>query len=305
MACPRYAQFPMDAPAHVPEVIVEDLHKAFKGKVVLAGIDLSVGRGEMIAIVGGSGCGKTVLLKHITAHFSPDRGRVLVADHDVDPGDDGCAPVRDIASLSPLELDQIRTHWAVVFQRNALLTGTVMDNLSLLLREVQGMSDETIRPLAVQALSDVGLDPDLVLGRDREELSGGMAKRVAIARALVIDPVLILYDEPTAGLDPEMCVQIHELIRRTHASQPALAARRGGAVRTTIIVTHDTELLQRLKPRIVMLHDGRVLFDGPFEAFTRSDNPHITPYLAQMHQLHHRTLPPPSHDHEVAEMRGP
>ena len=293
----------MERPPNVPEIAVEDLHKAFKGKVVLAGIDLAIPRGEMIAIVGGSGCGKTVLLKHITAHFMPDRGRVLVADHDVDPGPDGSAPMRDVGTLTALELDQVRAHWAVVFQRNALLTGTVMDNLALLLREVQGMDDEQIRPLAVKALSDVGLDPDLVLGRDREELSGGMAKRVAIARALVIDPVLILYDEPTAGLDPEMCVQIHELIRRTHQTQPALAATRGGAVRTTIIVTHDTELLQRLQPRIVMLHDGKVLFDGTFDAFTRSDNPHITPYLAQMHQLHHRALPPASHDHEIAEIR--
>jgi phospholipid/cholesterol/gamma-HCH transport system ATP-binding protein len=293
----------MQSPANVPEVVIEDLHKAFKGKVVLSGIDLTIARGEMIAIVGGSGCGKTVLLKHITAHFTPDRGRVLVADHDVDPGADGAAPMRDIGTLSALELDQVRMHWAVVFQRNALITGTVMDNLALLLREVQGMDDERIRPLAVKALTDVGLDPDLVLSRDREELSGGMAKRVAIARALVIDPVLILYDEPTAGLDPEMCVQIHELIRHTHNTQPALAATRGGAVRTTIIVTHDTELLQRLQPRIVMLHDGGVLFDGPFEDFTRSDNPHITPYLAQMHQLHNRTLPPASHDHELAETR--
>lgn len=288
-----------------PEVVVEDLHKAFKGKVVLAGIDLTIARGEMIAIVGGSGCGKTVLLKHITAHFMPDRGRVMVADHDVDPGPDGAAPMRDVGTLTALELDQVRAHWAVVFQRNALLTGTVMDNLALLLREVQGMDDEQIRPLAVKALSDVGLDPDLVLGRDREELSGGMAKRVAIARALVIDPVLLLYDEPTAGLDPEMCVQIHELIRHTHNTQPALAATRGGAVRTTIIVTHDTELLQRLQPRVMMLHDGGVLFDGPFEEFVRSDNPHITPYLAQMHQLQSRPVPPASHEHEIAETRRP
>jgi phospholipid/cholesterol/gamma-HCH transport system ATP-binding protein len=293
----------MDPRAHVPEVTVEGLHKSFNGKPVLAGIDLTIPRGEMIAIVGGSGCGKTVLLKHITAHFAPDRGRVLVADHDVDPGPAGAAPMRDIGTLTALELDQVRAHWAVVFQRNALLTGTVMDNLALLLREVHGMEDAQIRPLAAKALADVGLDPDLVLGRDREELSGGMAKRVAIARALVIDPVLILYDEPTAGLDPEMCVQIHELIRRTHRTQPAIAATRGGAVRTTVIVTHDTELLQRLQPRIVMLHDGHVLFDGPFESFVRSDNPHIVPYLAQMHHLQRRPLPPAQHEHEVAETR--
>jgi phospholipid/cholesterol/gamma-HCH transport system ATP-binding protein len=270
------------------EVRVEDLHKAFDGKPVLSGVDLRIDAGEMVAIVGGSGCGKTVLLKHITGHFVPDRGRVQVADHDVAPGPDGTPPLVEIGSASERRLDEIRLHWAVVFQRNALLTGTVLDNLTMLLRETRGLTPAQIDPLARRALRDVGLDPDLVLQRDRDMLSGGMAKRVAIARALVMDPVLVLYDEPTAGLDPEMCVQIHHLIERTHATQPALAAERPGAVRTSIVVTHDTELLRRLKPRVVMLHAGKVLFDGTFEKFTQSSDEHIAPYLAQMHLLHRR-----------------
>src|ERR1051325_6744330 len=100
-----------------------------------------------------------------------------------------------------------------------------------------------------------------------------MAKRVAIARALMMDPVLIMYDEPTAGLDPEMASHIHGLIGATHARRPGL-----GIARTTLVVTHDTELLRHLKPRIVMLHDGRVHFDGMFEDFVASDDEHIRPY---------------------------
>lgn len=276
----------------VPEIVVEDLHKSFSGKPVLAGIDMSIDRGELVAIVGGSGCGKTVLLKHITAHFRPDRGRVLVADHDDEPIDgpdgDARAPLRDVNELDEFALDRLRVHWSVVFQRNALLTGSVFHNLAVLPREVKGLSTEAIRPLARKALVDVGLDPDLVMDRDREQLSGGMAKRVAVARALVMDPVLVLYDEPTAGLDPEMCGQIHELIRTTHATQPALAATRRGVVRTSIVVTHDTELLRTLRPRIVMLHAGVVSFDGDFEAFVASDDPRIRPYLIQMSALHAR-----------------
>ena len=271
-----------------PEVVIERLAKSFGGKPVLTGVDLSIARGELVAIVGGSGCGKTVLLKHITAHFLPNAGRVLVADHEAAPDLQGAAPLVDLAELDEAGLDRLRMHWAVVFQRNALLTGSVLRNLSVELREVKGLDDEAIRPLAIEALRDVGLDPDLVLERDRDALSGGMAKRVAVARALVMDPVLILYDEPTSGLDPEMCRQIHELIRDTHGAQPKLAASRDGVVRTSVVVTHDTELLRRLKPRIVMLAEGRVLFDGRYEAFLESRDPHIEPYLEQMHALHCR-----------------
>jgi phospholipid/cholesterol/gamma-HCH transport system ATP-binding protein len=155
-------------------------------------------------------------------------------------------------------------------------------------RELRGMTDEEILPRARKALSDVGLDPDLVLHRDREELSGGMAKRVAIARALVMDPPLIVYDEPTSGLDPEMCGQIHELIGATHAAAPSLGATGEPVARTTIVVTHDTGLLHRLEPRIVMLHAGRVRFDGDYRAFVSSLDPQIAPYLRDMPQLQAR-----------------
>jgi phospholipid/cholesterol/gamma-HCH transport system ATP-binding protein len=269
-----------------PEIVVQGLRKSFAGKPVLSGVDITVGSGEMVAIVGGSGCGKTVLLKLVMAHYPPDAGRVLVADHEAPPGADGEAPLVDMSTLDEAGLDRIRTHWAVVFQRNALVTGDVLHNLAVLPREVKGMADEAIEPLARKALADVGLDPDAVMHRDREELSGGMAKRVAIARAIVMDPVIVMYDEPTAGLDPEMSAQIHALIGATHRAQPALADGRRGARRTSVIVTHDTELLRRLRPRVIMLHAGRVLFDGGFDAFAASEDPHILPYRAQMGTLH-------------------
>ncbi len=268
------------------EIVVEDLHRAFGGHAVLAGIDLTISRGELVAIVGGSGCGKTVLLKHMTAHFMPDRGRVLVADHET-----AGSPLRDLSGLSDDELDRIRVHWAVVYQKNALLTGSVYHNLAIWPREVLNLGDTAIRPRAERALRDVGLEPGEVMSSDRDSLSGGMAKRVAIARALVMDPVLVFYDEPTAGLDPEMCVQIHDLIGETHAARPGSLRHAGvdtDVSRTSVVVTHDTELLRRLRPRIVMLHAGRVRFDGSFDEFVESKDEHIRPYLAQMAFLHAR-----------------
>jgi phospholipid/cholesterol/gamma-HCH transport system ATP-binding protein len=113
-----------------------------------------------------------------------------------------------------------------------------------------------------------------------------MAKRVAVARAIVMDPVIIMYDEPTAGLDPEMSAQIQELIGATHRAQPSFLANGTGVRRTSIVVTHDTELLRRLRPRIVMLAEGKVLFDGSFERFVALDDPHVRPYVAQMPGIH-------------------
>ncbi|MFZ4430953.1 MAG: ABC transporter ATP-binding protein [Phycisphaerales bacterium] len=268
-----------DAPPEDREVVVEDVHKAFGDVKVLRGVDLTVRRGEIVAIVGGSGCGKTVLLKTITAHFVPDRGRVLLADHESSD-----RPLLDIFSLDRETMDRIRAHWAVVFQRNALLTGSVLYNLTIWPREILGKSEEEMLPAVRDALQAVGLDPDVQMHRDRDVLSGGMAKRVAIARALVMDPALVLYDEPSSGLDPDMASQVHELILATHARRPAV-----GDLRTSVIVTHDTELLRRVRPRVIMLREGKVSFDGDFEHFLSSDDPAIEPYLRQMAMLHGRS----------------
>ncbi|NBX36818.1 MAG: ATP-binding cassette domain-containing protein [Planctomycetes bacterium] len=269
------------------EMDVQDLHKSFGQARVLAGVSLTVNRGEVIALIGGSGCGKTVLLKHLTGHHRAERGKVRMCNHD----EEG-SPLVDLATLSEDAMDRLRIHWAVVFQRNALLSGSVLFNLSFWPSEIKGLSPEQIQPIAVDALRAVGLDPNQLLERDRDELSGGMAKRLAIARALVMDPVVAFYDEPTAGLDPEMCATVHDLILKTHHTMPAAGVRR-----TSIVVTHDTGLLRRLAPRVIMLADGRVHFDGDFDSFIGRDDEHIRPYLEQMAVLHRRVPPDGPEEH--------
>ena len=262
------------------EIRVEDLCKAFDDHPVLRGVDLEICRGEVVAVVGGSGCGKTVLLNLILGLLAPDAGRVLVADHErpetvlVDP-----------SLLDDTELDTIHTHWGVVFQNNALFSGTVYDNISLCLEEVKELGGDTIRPIARSVLTAVDLPTDDdFLNTDTNDLSGGMAKRLAVARALSMDPVVIFYDEPTTGLDPSSAVQIQDLILATHFDRKA-----GVPVRTTVIVTHDKDLLGRLQPRTVMLHEGRVSFDSSFRKFEASDSPLIRPYFGLMPVLHERT----------------
>ncbi len=260
------------------ELRVEALHKSFGENHVLRGVDLEIYRGEIVTIVGGSGCGKTVLLEHLFRHLKPDSGRVLVADHD-QPG----APLIDISALDEDELDRIRVHWAIVFQRNALFSGTVNDNIALWLREIKRLDSQHIEPIARRVVEAVGLNPDEVLEKDRDDLSGGMAKRIAIARALAMDPMLMFYDEPTTGLDPHHAAMIQDLIALTHSTHLD-----GQDRRTTVIVTHDKDLLRRLRPRVVMLHEGRVFFDGPFAEFERSESPIVRPYFDLMPVLQHR-----------------
>lgn len=263
------------------EIRVEDVHLAFGDNHVLRGVDLEVRRGEMVAIVGGSGCGKTVLLQVILGHLRPQRGRVHVACHGLDG-----SPVRPLDELSESELDDVRTHWAVVFQRNALFSGTVLDNIALWLREIQRLDEDQILPIARRALKAVGLPADEpMLAKHRNELSGGMQKRLAVARALAMNPILLFYDEPTTGLDPNLAEQVHELIRETHD-----APWHGQVERTTVIITHDKDLLFRLRPRIVMLHEGRVYYDGTYDDFAESDSPIIRPYFDLMPHLQDRTV---------------
>jgi len=262
------------------EIRVEGLCKAFDDHYVLRGIDLEIRRGEVVAVVGGSGCGKTVLLNHILGLLSPDAGRVLVADNER-PG----TPLVDPSLIDDAELDTIHTHWGVVFQNNALFSGTVYDNISLWLEEVKELGDDAINPIARSVLTAVALPTnDDFLNTDTNDLSGGMAKRLAVARALSMEPNVIFYDEPTTGLDPSSAIQIQDLILTTHFNRET-----GGSGRTTVIITHDKDLLGRLQPRTVMLHEGRVSFDSSFREFEASDSPLIRPYFDLMPVLHERT----------------
>ncbi len=258
------------------EFRVEALCKAFDGRPVLSGIDLELRRGSFVALVGGSGCGKTVLLNHILGLMAPDSGRVLVAC-----GAGREAPLADLAGLSPAARQAVYSRWGVVFQRNALFSGSVDDNLRLGLREVRGLDDWRAGRVAARVLAAVALPTDEdFLATPVHRLSGGMAKRLAVARALALDPVCLVYDEPTTGLDPVTAAQIQDLLLAAH-----LARRPDGQRRTTVVVTHDKDLLARLQPRVVMLHEGRVFYDGPFAAFRAAPSPIIRPYFERMPAL--------------------
>lgn len=266
------------------EIKVEHLEKSFEDHEVLRGINLEIRSGEIVAIVGSSGSGKTVLLTHMIGLMEPSHGRVLVADHD-----ETGTPLVDLATVDPDRLDRIRLHWAVVFQKNALFSGSVYDNIALWLREHTEQSEETIRKTAIQSLRAVDLDEKDVLNKDRDSLSGGMAKRVAIARAIATDPLVVFYDEPTTGLDPIVGGHIHELIFNIH-NRPVQAV--ADTKRTTIIVTHDKDLLRRLMPRVVMLDGGTVAFDGSYEDFGIADVEAARQYLQAMPVLHARWRSP-------------
>lgn len=261
------------------EIRVENLHKSFGSRSVLDGINLEVHRGEMIAIVGGSGNGKSTFLRLIIGLDRPDGGGVLVANHE-----SVGSPLVDLSTLNATGMKSLERHWAVVFQSNALLSGrTVGYNIALPLREVQDLGESTVRRRVSEVVREVALDPDKDLDLSTDQLSGGMAKRVAIARALALDPILLFYDEPTTGLDPEVAGQIQHLMGSVHQSKSA-----SGLARTTLVITHDKDLLYRLQPRIIMLDAGRIFFDGTYEAFSQSNSPVIRPYFELMPKLHKR-----------------
>lgn len=264
------------------EIRIESLYKEFDGNRVLSGVDLEIRRGDFVAIVGSSGCGKTVLLNQILGLQTPDSGRVLVRDHAQSD-----KPIVDLSIFEDqLEIDRIHTHWGVVFQRNALFSGTVFDNIGLFLHEVKNLEDADVTPVAISVLDAVGLPTDEeFLNTEAESLSGGMAKRLAVARALSMVPVVLFYDEPTTGLDPTSANQIHELILSTHSNSGT-----DDDHITTVIITHDKDLLNRLHPRTVMLYEGRVFFDGNYEDFRNSQSPIIRPYFDLMPVLHGRAM---------------
>ena len=267
-----------DPQASAPELRTEQLVKAFDSQVILDHIDLTINRKEIVAIVGASGSGKTVLLDCLIRLLDVSAGKVFAADHSSPR-----LPLIDITHASETVLHHIRLHWAVVFQRNALFSGSVYENIALLLREHTTMTEAQITERTRESLAASALDVDRIITKDRDELSGGMAKRVAIARAIAIDPAVLFYDEPTTGLDPIVSSTIQELIwnmhhKPTHTHEP----------RTTVIVTHDKELIRRLSPRILMLHQGKICYDGDYQNFGQADCAPAAQYLREMPVLHSR-----------------
>jgi len=225
-----------------------DLHKSFSRKAVLRGVDLAIDAGESIVIMGRSGCGKSVLLKHIVGLLEPDQGEVRI-DH------------LDITNVSRRKLFEVRMRFGMVFQGAALFDSlTVGENVGLALREHTDMPDADIHRLCEEKLAMVGLEG--VSDKRPAELSGGMKKRVGFARAIAMDPECVLYDEPTTGLDPIMSDVINTLIVKLKTELNI----------TSMVVTHDLASAYKVGDRIAMLHDGRIIFDGTPEEVRATDH---------------------------------
>ncbi len=227
---------------------VEDLWKSFGGHAVLRGVSFQVEAGEFLALVGMSGGGKSILLKHIVRLIQPDAGRVLV---------DG----QDVAQLSGAALEQLRSRIGYVFQSGALFDSmTVFENVAFPLREKTRLSESAIRRRVLRELEQVGLT-----GAEEKypaHLSGGMIKRVALARTLIRDPEIVLFDEPTTGLDPIVSKSILELFDATHQRLKL----------TGILVSHEIPDIFSIVQKVALLHEGRiVVVQTPAEVMASQD----------------------------------
>jgi phospholipid/cholesterol/gamma-HCH transport system ATP-binding protein len=253
-----------DAPApraesERPEPVIEmaDVHLAFD-EPILRGLSLEVRRGETLLVLGESGIGKSTILKLILRLLVPERGVIRVLG-------------REIGDISFQEALEMRRRIGMVFQNAALFDSvSVFDNVAYPLRENTDMSESEIEGVVRERLDFVDLDPDTVSVRLPGELSGGMKKRVGIARAIATDPHIVLYDEPTAGLDPLTVGTIGDLVRKLQ--------RELGV--TSIVVTHDIRAGFRIASRVNLIQDGQVGFDGTPEEMIADDDPYIQRFLA-------------------------
>ncbi len=251
-------------PEQIPLIETRSLYVQFGRQQVLRNICLAVPRGQTLAVIGESGCGKTVLMKTMIGLVKPTRGEVLFDGQRLD-------------RLNEQELTRQRIRYGFVFQQAALFDSmTIAQNVAFPLRQHDHKTDSETRQIVLQRLTEVGL-PESVAQKKPAELSGGMRKRVGLARALVLNPELVLYDEPTTGLDPIMSDVINELILRTRQRNPV----------TSIVVTHDMHTARKVADRIVMLYpvsrltpdEAQVLFDGSPEEMDQAADPRVSQFI--------------------------
>jgi phospholipid/cholesterol/gamma-HCH transport system ATP-binding protein len=247
-----------------PFLEVSGLSVQFGSQPVLRDIDLSVWRGETLAIIGESGCGKTVLLKTMIGLIRPTEGHVAFDGQRLD-------------GLSDKELTGQRGRFGYVFQNAALFDSmTIAENVAFPLQQNRNLRAEEVRQTVVERLAEVGL-PASILEKKPAQLSGGMRKRVGLARALVMNPEVVMYDEPTTGLDPIMSDVINELIIRTREQHSV----------TSIVVTHDMKNAMKVSDRIVMLyplarldvHEPQIIFDGTPAQITSTPDKRVTQFV--------------------------
>ena len=232
-----------------------DLHKSFDGQKVLKGTNLTIAEKELTIIMGKSGSGKSVIIKHIMGLLKADGGNIFIDKV-------------DITKLDVKGLDKIRDKLGVLFQGGALFDSlTVFGNISFPLKEKTKMSKQEIKERASQALEDVGLKG--VESKYPAELSGGMKKRVALARALITEPHIVLFDEPTTGLDPIISNSIHRLIRATHQKYGY----------TGVVISHEVPEIFDIADRVAMLYDGVIVETGTPEEIKSSSNPAVRQFI--------------------------
>lgn len=241
-----------------------DVTLRFRQQVVLREISWKLRPGETLAVIGESGCGKTVMLKNTIGLISPSSGRVLF---------DGM----DLTELTDAELTRERTRIGFVFQQAALFDSmTIGQNVAFPLKQHRKLRHGEIKELVIERLRDVGL-PESVLEKRPAELSGGMRKRVGLARALVLDPELVLYDEPTTGLDPIMSDVINQLIMQTAQTRNV----------SSIVVTHDMQSAMKVADRVIMLYPipllepgaSQIVFDGTPEELLACPDPRVRQFV--------------------------
>lgn len=236
---------------------IEGLYKLFDGKDVLRGVSLEVRKGEVIALIGGSGSGKSVFLKHVVGLMKPDRGRVIV---------DGM----DMSTLRGRDLTSLRDRLGFLFQGGALFDSmTVFENVAFPLKEKTKLNDKLIRERVFNELENVGLSGSEY--KYPSQISGGMVKRAALARALVMDPEIMLFDEPTTGLDPVIGAAILNLIDSCHKRLSF----------TGIIVTHEVPKVFDIVDRVAMLHEGIIWVDDTPEKLMSSSEPIVRAFVGE------------------------
>ncbi|KAF0245401.1 MAG: putative ABC transport system ATP-binding [Planctomycetota bacterium] len=255
---------PREIPKGAPVLEIRELRKSLGGKEVLKGVNLTVRQGEALVVIGGSGCGKSVLLKHILGLFKPDSGSIHIEGE-------------DITQMHERDLFGIRQRFGMLFQGAALFDSmTVADNVSFALDEHSKKSPAEKLEIVRKKLAIVGLPG--VENKYPAELSGGMKKRVALARAIAADPHFLLYDEPTTGLDPIMSDVINELIVKLKTSLRV----------TSIIVTHDMASARKVADRMAMLDEGVIIYHDTPENTFASDNDIVRRFVegkASMEQM--------------------
>lgn len=233
---------------------IKNLKKAFGPKQIINDLNLTIPDHDFIAIIGRSGEGKSVFLKQIIGLIKPDSGSILIDKIDV-------------ANLTGTQAEKVYKKCGYVFQFAALLDSlNVFENVGITLLE-EGIDPAKVRPLVLEKIKSVGLTED-ALEKYPDELSGGMKKRVGLARTLMLSPSILIYDEPTTGLDPVTVKIIHELIKKTHIESKA----------TTLVISHDIEIFKYAKT-VAMLNEGKIVYTGPSNTIWECKDPYIYQFI--------------------------